>query len=72
MRKVQEFVLPWNAGAMLIMQSDGLASRWDLEQYPGLIGCHPALIAAVLYRDYTRGRDDVAVLVARDLREPVQ
>ncbi|HYE38971.1 MAG TPA: ATP-binding SpoIIE family protein phosphatase [Ramlibacter sp.] len=71
-RKLQEFVLPWNAGAMLIMHSDGLASRWDLEQYPGLIGCHPALIAAVLYRDYTRGRDDVAVLVARDLREPLQ
>lgn len=70
MRKVHEFVLPWNAGAMLVMHSDGLASRWDLDQYPGLARLHPALIAAVLYRDFSRKRDDVAVLVARDQQEP--
>jgi hypothetical protein len=30
---------------------------------------HPTLIAAVLYRDFARGRDDVTVLV---LRQPEQ
>ena len=69
MRKLQEFREPWSAGAMLVMHSDGLGSRWDLEQYPGLASCHPALVAAVLYRDFTRRRDDVTVLVARDLQE---
>jgi hypothetical protein len=47
------------------MHSDGLASRWDLGAYPGLRVHDPALIAAALYRDFARGRDDVTVLAAR-------
>jgi Stage II sporulation protein E (SpoIIE) len=67
MRKVQEFVYPWSSDALLVMHSDGLATHWTLDQYPGLAGRHPSLIAGVLYRDFTRGRDDVMVLVARQL-----
>lgn len=67
-RKIQEFAAPWNADSMLIMHSDGLATRWDLGQYPGLRWRHPSLIAAVLYRDFSRERDDVTVLVVRDAR----
>jgi anti-sigma regulatory factor (Ser/Thr protein kinase) len=66
MRKVQEFVLPWTSGTMLVMHSDGLGTRWSLDQYPGLEAAHPALIAAVLYRDFCRQRDDVTVLVIRE------
>jgi hypothetical protein len=51
---------------MLIMHSDGVATRWNLEQYAGLASRHPALIAGVLYRDFTRGRDDATILVMRD------
>ncbi|MFK3971957.1 ATP-binding protein [Pseudomonas sp. NPDC087358] len=50
-------------GQLLIMYSDGLQSRWNLRDYPGLMYRHPAIIAAVLHRDYCRGRDDVTVLV---------
>ncbi|WP_194721894.1 ATP-binding SpoIIE family protein phosphatase [Noviherbaspirillum malthae] len=66
MRKLQEFSLEWQTGASLIMHSDGLGTRWHLEQYPGLVLAHPGLIAAVLYRDFARGRDDVTVLVLRE------
>jgi anti-sigma regulatory factor (Ser/Thr protein kinase) len=66
MRKVQEFPAPWDSDSVLVLHSDGLASRWDLDSYPGLVNCHPAVIAGVLYRDFTRGRDDVTVLVLRD------
>lgn len=65
MRHAQEVDTPWLARAMLILHSDGLATRWDIDQYPGLPLRHPSLIAGVLYRDATRGRDDVTVLVAR-------
>lgn len=51
------------AGQLLVMYSDGLQSRWNLHDYPGLMYRHPAIIAAVLHRDYCRGRDDVTVLV---------
>jgi len=64
-RKIQEFVYPWSQDALLIMHSDGLATHWSLDQYPGLAGRSPSLIAGVLYRDFTRGNDDVTVLVAK-------
>jgi Stage II sporulation protein E (SpoIIE). len=64
-RKIQELGYPWPAEAVLVMHSDGLKSHWRLDQYPGLAQRDAALIAAVLYRDFTRGRDDVSVVVQR-------
>lgn len=64
--KIQEFTVPWNADSLLIMHSDGLGSRWDLNQYPGLAAKHPSIIAAVLYRDFERERDDVTVMAAKN------
>jgi anti-sigma regulatory factor (Ser/Thr protein kinase) len=66
MRKLQEFAFPWPRDALLIMHSDGLGTHWDLGTNPGLAARHPALIAAVLYRDYDRGRDDVSIVVIRN------
>lgn len=67
LHKVQEFTSPWTADSVLIMHSDGLGSRWDLNHYPGILKKHPSLIASVLYRDFERQRDDVTVLVAKNL-----
>lgn len=65
MQKVAEFVYPWSPNSLLILHSDGLAAQWDLNRYPGLAARHPALIAAVLYRDFKRTRDDMTVVVAK-------
>jgi anti-sigma regulatory factor (Ser/Thr protein kinase) len=67
MPRIQEFTYPWNADSTMIMHSDGLGSRWDLERYPGIWSKHPSLISAVLHRDFCRGRDDVTVLVAKTI-----
>jgi anti-sigma regulatory factor (Ser/Thr protein kinase) len=64
MRRVQEFNYPFTDDTVLVMHSDGLGSRWQLSQYPGLRFKHPSLIAGVLYRSHRRERDDVTVLVA--------
>lgn len=66
--KISQFTYPWTADSVLIMHSDGLMSRWDLQAYPGLLQRHPSLIAGVLYRDFARGRDDVTVLAAKQWR----
>jgi anti-sigma regulatory factor (Ser/Thr protein kinase)/serine/threonine protein phosphatase PrpC len=66
MQRLQEFNLPWDQGNTLIMHSDGLTTKWDLDQYPGIASRHPGVIASVLYRDFERTRDDVTVLVARN------
>lgn len=62
-RKAQAFDYPQVNGHLLIMYSDGLQSRWNIREYPGLMHRHPAVIAALLHRDYCRGRDDITVLV---------
>jgi anti-sigma regulatory factor (Ser/Thr protein kinase) len=66
MYKIQEFTVPWNEDSILIMHSDGLGSKWDLNNYPGLAGKHPSIIAAMLYRDFQRERDDVTVMAAKN------
>lgn len=65
-RRIQEFVYPWPTGAMLVLLSDGIATHWRLETYPGLRQHDPALVAGVLWRDFTRGRDDACVVVHAD------
>lgn len=64
-RRIAEFQYPWTADSTLVMNSDGLVSHWTLDKYPGLADRAPSLLAAVLYRDCRRNRDDTTVLVLR-------
>ncbi len=63
--KFQQFSYPWEPESALIMHSDGLATKWNVEQYPGLASRHPALLAGVLFRDFCRKRDDATILVSQ-------
>jgi anti-sigma regulatory factor (Ser/Thr protein kinase) len=67
-RALQPFTQPWYPGEMLVMHTDGLTTRWRLDAYPGVRAHDPAIAAAVLHRDASRGRDDATVL-AFGLRE---
>lgn len=64
-RKIHTFDYQCAARGIVVMASDGLGTHWSFERYPGLINAHPSLIAAVLYRDHSRRRDDVTVVVTR-------
>ncbi len=63
MRRVQQFDYRRAKGALTIMHSDGVSARWDLKVRAGLLQRHPAIIAAILYRDHARERDDSTVVV---------
>ena len=65
MRKVQTFSYPWTASSVLVMHSDGISTNWNPSHYPGLLQHDPALIAAVIFRDFCRGSDDATVVVAK-------
>ncbi|HYR06121.1 MAG TPA: SpoIIE family protein phosphatase [Longimicrobium sp.] len=67
MRKVQAFETALPTPWVLVMHSDGISGRWSLDAYPGLARRDPAVIAAVLYRDFCRGSDDATVVVAREV-----
>lgn len=58
----REFSYPWPEGSVVVLHSDGLSSHWNLDEFPGLIPCGPALIASVLFRDFRRGTDDATVV----------
>jgi anti-sigma regulatory factor (Ser/Thr protein kinase) len=62
-RGLQPFSQPWHPGEMLVLHTDGLTTRWRLDAYPRIREHDPAVAAAVLHRDATRGRDDATVLV---------
>lgn len=64
-RKARESTMAWTPRSTLIMNSDGLSSRWNLSRHPGLLACHPVLIAAVLHRDFARNTDDATVVVVQ-------
>ena len=66
---VSSFAHVMPAPGVLLMHSDGITSRWSFDAYPGLLLRHPAVIAGVLSRDFTRGRDDATVVVVSRWRK---
>ena len=63
-RKIQAFDYPFDRG-LIVLASDGISTGWALSKYPGIQAVHPTLIAAILYRDFSRHRDDATVLVGK-------
>jgi anti-sigma regulatory factor (Ser/Thr protein kinase) len=63
--RIKEFSYPWPSDGILVMFSDGLSSGASLTPHPGLSLHDPSLIAAVLYRQYSRGNDDATAVVVK-------
>ena len=64
--RIQDFSYPVVAGSVIVLASDGLATHWDLSAYRDSAQRCASVIAALLYRDYTRRRDDLTVVVAKE------
>jgi anti-sigma regulatory factor (Ser/Thr protein kinase) len=63
-RTIQEYTYPIESNTLLLMFSDGLTTRSELGSHPGVQHRHPMVMAGLLYRDFTRRRDDATVMVA--------
>lgn len=63
LRKAQTLPYDVPPHARLIVHSDGLHTRWDLNEVPELLGADPILLAAYLLRHQLRGRDDATIVV---------
>lgn len=64
-QRIREFGYSWPENGILVLYSDGLASNTSVEAHPGLALRDPALIAGVLYRDFSRRNDDATAIVAK-------
>jgi serine/threonine protein phosphatase PrpC len=64
-RSPEETVTAWPPHALLVVCTDGIETRWKAETLVPVLGRDPALAAALLVRDHSRGRDDATVAVLR-------
>jgi anti-sigma regulatory factor (Ser/Thr protein kinase) len=63
--RVRDVEYAWPEHAIVVLYSDGLISRWSLDDCAGVMQCDPTVIAAWLLRGHYRGRDDCTVVVLR-------
>jgi len=68
MPRIREERYAFPVGAQLVVCSDGLKSRLSLDDLPGVMVHDPLVIAATLWRDHARGRDDATAVVLREAR----
>jgi anti-sigma regulatory factor (Ser/Thr protein kinase) len=64
-RKTEVATLEVPEHAVAVVHSDGIASRWKAQELVPLLQRDPALIAAALLWQQSRGRDDATVLVVK-------
>src|SRR5271156_2767211 len=63
--RIREFTYPFTGRPLVILHSDGLSARWEIDTYPGLAASHPSLVAGLLFRHHRRDRDDATVVAIR-------
>ena len=63
--RIREFTYSFTNRPLVILHSDGLSARWEIDSYPGLAASHPSLVAGRVFRDQRRGRDDATVVAMR-------
>jgi len=64
-RRLQDMAYAWPEHALVVMHSDGLATRWNLKDVGGLLNCDPLVVAGWLLREHARGHDDVTIVVLK-------
>jgi hypothetical protein len=63
--RLRAFTYPYTGVATVVLHSDGVSAKWDVEAYPDLTMCRPSVIAGVLSRDFRRSHDDAVIVVLR-------
>jgi len=53
--------IDYEKGQYLVMCSDGLKSRWEVNKYPAIVRYDLSILTASLFKDYARNTDDMSV-----------
>jgi anti-sigma regulatory factor (Ser/Thr protein kinase) len=64
-RAIRQFEYTAPPGAAIILHSDGISSRWEPGELPGLNARDPLVVGAVVLAEAGTRRDDAGVLVLR-------
>jgi len=64
-RTLKSTSIPYQKHQMIVMHSDGLKTRWSLNDLPSILKYEPSVIAAALYKGNVRGNDDTTVFIGK-------
>ena len=64
-RTLNTTTFPYEKYQMVVMHSDGLKTRWDLNNLSSILKHEPGIVAASIYKGNVRGNDDVTILVGK-------
>lgn len=62
---IKEQRTKYEQGQYLIMCSDGIKTKWELNNYHGIYKNDLSTITAAIHRDHTRNTDDAAVVITK-------
>lgn len=62
---MKEQEIPLERNQLIIMCSDGIKTRWELQKYIGIFRYDLSVLAAAIYKDFGRQTDDMSILVCR-------
>jgi len=64
-RTPEEVTSAWPPHALIVICTDGIETRWKPELLRPVLQSDPGIVAALILRDHSRGRDDATVAVLR-------
>lgn len=64
-RTLNSTIVPFKKHQIIVMHSDGLRTRWNLNDLTSIFKQSPGIIAASLFKENIRGTDDATILVGK-------
>lgn len=68
MPKCKLIEVPWLPGSVLSVATDGISARWQVEDYPEILGPNSNQACQHLLKEWGRATDDATIMIARDIR----
>lgn len=64
-RTLNSTIVPYRKHQIIIMHSDGLRTRWNLNDMNSILKQSSSIIASAIYKENVRGTDDATILVGK-------
>lgn len=64
-RTINEQATEPGADQLLLLCSDGIRTRWDMNKYPGIFRYDMSILASAIYKDHARKTDDMSIVIVK-------
>lgn len=64
-RTLNDTIIPYKKHQIIVLHSDGLRTRWNLNDMTSILKQHSGVIASSIYKENVRGTDDASIIVGK-------